>query len=166
MMEKWTSIKGLKGLYEVSTRGRVRRLAGTYGCHKTRIIKDRDCKGYRVITLSKNNKARHFRVNRLVAINFIPNPQNKPATNHINGNPSDNRVENLEWVTVQENVNHMHEVTKKAKNPRIKVRCINTRIEFKSIRDAATSMGLDDAAVYRCISGEYYHTKGFMFERI
>ena len=61
------------------------------------------------IKSSKNVKL-NTSIHRLVAITFIPNPENKPIVNHINGNKSDNRVENLEWVTqTSENMIHAHE---------------------------------------------------------
>lgn len=49
--------------------------------------------------LYRDNKLKHAQVHRLVAAAFIPNPENKPTVNHINENPADNRVENLEWAT-------------------------------------------------------------------
>ena len=61
--------------------------------------------GYMQVTLCKNGKQKWFSVHRLLAIAFIPNPQNKPFIDHINGIKHDNRLENLRWVTHQENMN-------------------------------------------------------------
>ena len=71
-----------------------------------RFIKPQSNGRYLKVTLSINGKERQFLVHRLVAKAFIPNPQNKPEVNHINGNRYDNRVENLEWVTASENQIH------------------------------------------------------------
>jgi len=63
-----------------------------------------DSKGYLRIELCKKN----YSIHRLVAISFIPNPNNLPQVNHINGDKKDNRLENLEWCTNRQNVNHYH----------------------------------------------------------
>lgn len=62
--------------------------------------------GYARVALYNNNKPKDFSVHRLVAQAFIPNPENKPCINHINGIKTDNRVENLEWCTYSENTLH------------------------------------------------------------
>ncbi len=124
-MEEWKDIPGYFGLYIISNMGRIMRVPGwdvVKGSEivkgkirhyerqrivKLRILKpsiDRD--GYHRISLSKNGKAKIFTVHRLVVMAFIPNPENKPEIDHINGNKQDNRVENLRWVTHKENINN------------------------------------------------------------
>ena len=69
---------------------------------KTRIDKD----GYTMVVLSKKGIKKNISIHRLLAMSFIPNPENKPQVNHINGVKSDNRLDNLEWVTASENIVH------------------------------------------------------------
>lgn len=71
-----------------------------------RFLKQATQQGYKHVTLSLNKKSRRFRVHRLVAQFFIPNPDNKPYVNHLDGNRSNNNVSNLEWVTPSENTRH------------------------------------------------------------
>ena len=93
-MEKWKRIKGMD--YEVSTEGRVRNLSG-------KILKQKTENGYKRIGLYKGDKQMFFRVHRLVAAAFIPKVRNKEQVHHINHIRHDNRVENLQWVTGEEN---------------------------------------------------------------
>ena len=117
-MEEWKDIKGYEGLYEVSDLGNVRSLVRY---HKRKDVNGivRDMKyggkvitnyinkrGYCLSNLCKNNKATTKRTHILVAEAFIPNPDNKPQVNHINGIKQDNRKVNLEWNTPQENIRH------------------------------------------------------------
>lgn len=113
-IEIWRDIKDYEGRYKVSNLGRVRsvhrfeRSGSGFREIKPKILAlIVNKKGYKTIGLSDNiykhsTKLVHF----LVAQAFIPNPENKPCIDHINTNPSDNRVENLRWVTHKENQNN------------------------------------------------------------
>lgn len=113
MPEIWKDIEGYEGLYQVSSQGRVKRLASRVEVadRGTRyfpenIRKPVNVHGYLYCTLYKGNKECRKAIHRLVASAFIDNPENKPQVNHINGNKLDNRAENLEWCTQSENNLH------------------------------------------------------------
>ena len=91
-------IKDCAGYY-ITEDGEV--FTDRYG--KLRQMKCNDNKGYRQITFNINKKRKYFKVHRLVAEAYIPNPLNLPQVNHINGVKDDNRVENLEWCDAQRN---------------------------------------------------------------
>lgn len=95
--EQWRVIDGFNGKYAVSDKGNVKNI-------KTgRIFAERyDGAGYRAVTLNGKN----YNVHRLVALAFIPNPQNLPHINHIDEDKLNNDVKNLEWCTASENVRH------------------------------------------------------------
>ncbi len=86
--------------YSVSTEGEVRKDTTNY------ILSQSSQQDYKFVGLIINGKQKRMRVHRMVALTFIDNPDNKPYVNHINGNRSDNNVENLEWVTPSENTQH------------------------------------------------------------
>lgn len=112
--EIWKPIKDYEGLYEVSNMGRVRSLdrgnidsTGRKQHFKGMILKQgKDNSNYLVVVLSKNGKTKTFRVHRLVAEAFIPNPENKPCVDHINTIRTENEVANLRWATYEENNNN------------------------------------------------------------
>ena len=112
--EVWRDVKGYEGLYQVSSKGRARSLdrefdRGANGILKTKgiILKLGYNKGYRYFNASSpRNKVKVMWVHRLVAKEFIPNLENKPCVNHIDGDKDNNSAENLEWATHKENQNH------------------------------------------------------------
>jgi hypothetical protein len=109
-MEIWKSIKGYEGIYEISNYGRVSSLPRKY-LPKGKIL-DYGVNniGYPRVNLCKNGKVKPYLVHRIIAKAFIPNPNNKPQINHINGIKTDNRLENLEWTTQSENVIHAYKI--------------------------------------------------------
>ena len=102
-MEIWKDIDGYEGLYQVSNKGHVKSLK--WG--KERILRPViDRYGYYYIMLYNDSVRKHFKLHRLVAQAFIPNPENKPQVNHKDENKLNNCVNNLEWSTAKENSNY------------------------------------------------------------
>lgn len=110
MDEKWKAIEGFEGLYEISNKGQVKALDryvlnnGGMQHRKERILKPhKQNGGHLIVVLCKDGKTYPRTIHRLVAIAFIPNPQNKPVVDHKDTNPLNNNVDNLKWVTQKEN---------------------------------------------------------------
>ena len=100
-MEKYHTIPTFKK-YEITRSGVIRK-------KDSKRVKSQyvGSTGYNMVSLNdENGKSKPRRVHRLIAITFIPNPENKKYINHINGNKLDNRIENLEWCTMAENNQH------------------------------------------------------------
>ena len=169
--EIWNDVVGFEGFYEVSDKGNIRsidrkilRKDGVEVFQKGVILKKCLSHGYHTVCLNKNGDRKVVRVHRLVAEAFIPNYENKPYIDHINTIKTDNRVENLRWVTQKENfhnpvsINTWKESIKYRKNPRSrKVVCLNTREVFETIVEAAKRYNIDanDGGIQRCCEGKY-----------
>lgn len=118
MKEVWRDVTDFEGHYQVSNLGRVRSLdrtivdsKGVTRNRKGRIIKlNLKPSGYVNVNLQKGSNRKYFRVHRLVAQEFIDNPNSYPEVNHINGIKDDNRAENLEWCTSSQNQKHAIEL--------------------------------------------------------
>jgi hypothetical protein len=144
--EIWKDVVGYEGLYKVSNLGTVISLhRGT-----TRIMKPAVAtNGYHQIFLSKNGVRTLTRVHRIVAMAFLPNVENKPLVNHINGIKTDNNLSNLEWVAFSENgkhafatgLNHTTEKVRKAVSQNAKAcRKLNAE-QVRELRSLRTKFG-------------------------
>ncbi len=160
--EIWKEINGYEGYFEVSNLGNFRSKDRIirYKSNGTRLYPGKSLKtetiveGYQRIVLMKEAVKKRHMCHRLVAQEFVPNPDNKPYVNHINGNKADNRAENLEWVTQSENELHSHSIlgnSMKGKTYPKKVEAIfpkeGDRIVFNSMSDAIKFLGVG------CIEG-------------
>jgi hypothetical protein len=97
--EIWCYLPNSQNKYEISSFGRVR---SKNGILKLRSKRDK----YLYFTTCINNKIKHCNIHRAVALTFIPNPKNRPCVNHLDFDRGNNKIENLEWVTNRENVDH------------------------------------------------------------
>jgi hypothetical protein len=180
MKEIWKDIKGFEGLYQVSNLGNVKSLERTlirkngtrFFVRERMLIQTNDHGGYPYVTLTllKNKKVRS--VHRLVAESFIPNTENKPEIDHIDGNPSNPMVDNLRWVTSTEN--HLNPITVerrqksacpigKGLNAR---RVLGTSIQdgstvfFDRMKDAIND-GFCPSSISACVRGIQKQHKGY-----
>lgn len=161
-IEIWKDIPEYKGLYQVSSFGRVRSLDRDitqkgHKCMFTRrmrgkIIKPRKQNGgYYVVWLSKNGKIKPCTVHRIVLSVFRPNNNDELIVNHIDGNKSNNNLVNLEWITHRENNLHAHSIGLVKTTSNKRVQCIDDGIIYPSIRAAANAVGVTGGAIEQAI---------------
>lgn len=118
MTEMWKNVVGYEGIYEVSNLGKIRTKEGKQTKtkrHGIRTWKQRELKqktdknGYKRVGLWKDGKEKTHLVHRIVAEVFLEKIPEKEIINHKNGNPNDNRVENIEWCNYRENLEHAYD---------------------------------------------------------
>ena len=148
------SVPGYEGLYSVSDDGRV------FSLITNRELKPKiDRYGYKAVTLFKDGKSHYITVHRVVAKAFIPNPFSKRCVNHINEIKTDNRVENLEWVTIKENDNHgtrnIRMSNTKCKKPVIYTAPDGTVRYFKGVKDASRQTGKSHSCIAAWCQGKF-----------
>lgn len=179
VQEIWKNIEGFEGYYQVSNLGRVKSLKRTYysGSHNSlKTIDERILSPYRKSSHYFSVKLRidgicktHF-IHRLVAKTFIPNPENKPEVNHINGDKTDNRVANLEWVTRSQNIRHAFDrkiISRTSNVAVLQFTKDGTLVaEYPSIAVASKETGVNAGNIGSCCRGSkgYPHAGGFVWK--
>ena len=168
MEEQWKDIKGYEGRYQVSNLGRVRTCISQFAEQEFLSISPTHDKRYLRTFLYKNGKRNFFSVHRLVAQAFIPNPDNKPQVNHIDGNRWNNTASNLEWATPLENTRHKDTVLKRygiLGRPR-PVLCVETGEIFHSVCQAAKSKNVYHTNIPKACRGKLYTTGGYHWKYV
>ena len=168
--EIWKSHPEIVGI-EVSNLGRVRTLDRvTSSEERTQFVKGHvfkqcsHCHGYLVVDIPADGKWVTKTVHRLVAQTFIPNQNNLPEVNHKNCIRNDNRVENLEWVTHEENIEYREKFGEKSGQPVLAINLNTLEVsQFRSQREAGRSLGILQPCISRVIKGQRKQTGGFWF---
>ena len=150
-MEIWKKIDGFE-TYSVSNMGRVRN-DGT-----GKVLKPQIERGYQRVHLYPGG--RWMRVHRLVALTFIPNPDNLLQINHINEDKTDNRVENLEWCTAQYNTNYGTHMERVRENQPHSKRCIVDGVKYISVCEASRRLNIPKSSLKMAFSRGQSHCKG------
>lgn len=177
MEEVWKDIEGYEGLYQISNLGRVK----SFHRDSEIIMKQTLQSGYLKISLLKENKYKTYSVHRLVAQAFIPNPGNKPQVNHIDEDKTNNRIDNLNWMTSKENNdwgtrksrainssinNHKRDYFKLGKKFSKPIYYINEKgdkICFSGIHEAARVLNITASGISANLNGRLKTYRGFIF---
>jgi hypothetical protein len=185
MEEIWKSVNGYDGFYEVSNQGRVRSVnrviiqplkgVNTAFKYKSSILKGiTDSGGYPLVGLSINRKHKSIRIHRLVAVAFLPNPENKKTVNHIDGNKQNNNDWNLEWATQLENNQHAintgigKRTSRKGKPHKCTIYQYDLNGNYiqnwESASFAAKSLGFHRSCISKCVLGKMKTSYGFIWK--
>ena len=160
-MEIWKQVDGYEGMYEVSNYGEVKSVSRYTTGNRHRKLKEKMLKkhensfGYWLVALCKNGKAKDFRVHRLVAEAFIPKVFGKPFINHKDGNPKNNNVDNFEWCTQKENIQHAYKTGLVKRHGKLKdlddyiLKSYNRYSRENNFRTMAETIGVDWTTICR-----------------
>ena len=171
MKENWKDVPHYEGLYQTSSFGRVRSLNYNHTC-KPKILKlNLKSNGYLYVDLCKERKKKTYTVHRLVAIAFIPNPDNLPMINHKDECKTNNIPENLEWCDASYNNSYGSCIKRRAEKRSMCV--LQFTLDWKFVREWSSTMecgrnGFHSSAVSKCCRNCYFREgnniyKGFLW---
>ena len=163
-IEEFRDIPGYEGMYEVSNLGRVRR--------DGKILKPLKDSGYLQVHLSKNGIAKKVLIHRLVALAFLPNPQNLPCINHKDEDKTNNYVNNLEWCTYEYNSNYGtrneragEKISEKKSKPVLQYDKTGNFIrEWPSMIKVEEELGINQSNISQCCLGNRNSAGGFIWK--
>ena len=176
-MEKWVDIAGYEGLYQISSCGNVRSFVSARGKRKIpKLLKPEVLKkGYLRVPLCKDYSKERYMVHRLVAMAFIPNPDNLPYINHKDENKSNNNVDNLEWCSRSYNVRyswdkHPERHTRKGKHYAHAIvqldKAGNVIKEWTNARTIFVETGMDDSSIRQVCQGVRHSAYGYLWRYV
>jgi hypothetical protein len=181
MKEVWKDVVGFEGIYIVSNFGHVKSLHKRKVKNKSKILsKSSKNKGYVIHSLCSNGETKYMTLHRIVAIAFIPNPENKPQINHIDGDKLNNRADNLEWCTSAENNKHAYKTGLSKVNrtgvgkfgklhhnsvPIVQLDMFGNKIgEFDALMDAERATGISYKFISMVCLGKRNSARGFKWK--
>jgi hypothetical protein len=160
--------------YSITTEGVVYSHVNTQGKISESLQKERKQQisiwGYKVVDILFKDTRKKYPVHRLVALHFLPNPDNKPCVNHKDGNKFNNNVSNLEWVSHAENEQHSYKILGKKPNGCKEV-IVHTKDGkyigvFPSVAEACRTTGAQIANAIKNIKGLRTHAAGHIFKYV
>jgi hypothetical protein len=144
---KIVPVKGFES-YSVDEKGNV------FNRYGKRLRPELSRNGYLCVSLSnKSLKHKKFLIHRLVAEAFIPNPENRQQVNHKDQDRTNNKVDNLEWVTPLENLNYSNVIEKASIANQKKIMCITTGVIYDSFKAVKEELGLSHSNLVACCNG-------------
>lgn len=181
-MTKALQIKNFPNYYATDSGNIYSRYSNKYNNKTGRIRKLKpqlSKSGYLHLSLCRNGIIYNKRVNRLIAETFIPNLKNKPHVNHKNGIKTDNRVENLEWVSQSENTKHAYNIIKTAHSPKywkgklgiqnpkskivLQIKDEKIVSEFYGAPEASRKTGINRLSITKCCNGKRVSAGGYQW---
>lgn len=177
-MENWKDIQGYEGFYQVSDCGRIKSLARdiyyqngiVHHLEEKILVPNLNGGGYLFVQLYKNGKRKNINVHRLVALAFIPNPENKPQVNHKDEVKTNNVVDNLEWCEASYNINFGTRTERSIQNRNFKfgnnphaksVFCVELNKKFDCITNAKEELGISVSSISQACRGKQNIAGGF-----